>query len=111
MNLTSALLKQIITQEDFDTWGNLRENYLANEYQALYRAMDTHIKNFNALPTFDDLKLSIRDRKLQEKKKLLANSFLKFCARDLIPCTFLSGRVDIELNFSSVEANNYAGRF
>ena len=67
MNLTSALLKQIITQEDFDTWGNLRENYLANEYQALYRAMDTHIKNFNALPTFDDLKLSIRDRKLQEK--------------------------------------------
>ena len=67
MNLTSALLKQIITQEDFDTWGNLRENYLSNEYQPLYKAMDTHIKNFNALPTFDDLKLSIRDRKLQEK--------------------------------------------
>ena len=67
MNLTSALLKQIITQEDFDTWGNLRENYLSNEYQALYRVMDNHIKNFNALPTFDDLKLSIRDRKLQEK--------------------------------------------
>ena len=67
MNLTSALLKQIITQEDFDTWGNLRENYLASEYQALYRAMDTHIKNFNALPTFDDLKLSVRDRKIQEK--------------------------------------------
>jgi len=67
LNLTSALLKQIITQEDFDTWGNLRENYLSNEYQPLYKAMDTHIKNFNALPTFDDLKLSIRDRKLQEK--------------------------------------------
>ena len=60
-------MKQIITQEDFDTWGNLRENYLSNEYQPLYKAMDTHIKNFNALPTFDDLKLSIRDRKLQEK--------------------------------------------
>ena len=29
--------------------------------------MDTHIKNFRSLPTFDDLKLSIRDRKLQEK--------------------------------------------
>ena len=29
--------------------------------------MDTHIKNFSSLPTFDDLKLSIRDRKLQEK--------------------------------------------
>ena len=67
MNLTSALLKQIVSQEDFETWGNLRENYLSAEYQALYRVMATHIKNFNELPSFDDLKLSIRDRKLQEK--------------------------------------------
>jgi len=67
MNLTSALLKQIITQEDFDTWGNLRENYLPSEYQTLYRVMSTHVKNFTKLPTFEDLKLSIRDRKLQEK--------------------------------------------
>ena len=67
MNLTSALLKQIIAQEDFESWGNLRENYLSAEYQSLYKVIDTHIKNFNALPTFEDLKLSIRDRKLQEK--------------------------------------------
>ena len=67
MNLTSALLKQIITQEDFESWGNLRENYLSAEYQSLYKVIDSHIKNFNALPTFEDLKLSIRDRKLQEK--------------------------------------------
>ena len=67
MNLTSALLKQIITQEDFDTWGSLRENYLPAEYQSLHRLISTHLKNFNQLPTFEDLKLSIRDRKLQEK--------------------------------------------
>ena len=67
MNLTSALLKQIITQEDFESWGNLRENYLSAEYQSLYKVIDTHIKSFNSLPTFEDLKLSIRDRKLQEK--------------------------------------------
>ena len=67
MNLTSALLKQIIIQEDFESWGNLRENYLSTEYQSLYKVIDGHIKNFNALPTFEDLKLSIRDRKLQEK--------------------------------------------
>tara|TARA_Y100000592_G_scaffold23979_1_gene37411 strand:- start:5761 stop:7116 length:1356 start_codon:yes stop_codon:yes gene_type:complete len=67
LNLTSALLKQIITQEDFESWGNLRENYLSAEYQSLYKVIDTHIKNFNGLPTFEDLKLSIRDRKLQEK--------------------------------------------
>jgi len=67
LNLTSALLKQIISQEDHDTWGNLRENYLTAEYKALYKVMATHIKNFSELPSFDDLKLSIRDRKLQEK--------------------------------------------
>ena len=60
-------MKQIITQEDFESWGNLRVNYLSAEYQSLHKVMDTHIKNFRSLPTFDDLKLSIRDRKLQEK--------------------------------------------
>ena len=67
MNLTSALLKQIITQEDFDTWGNLRENYLPGEYQSIHKVISTHLKNFGSLPTFEDLKLSVRDRKLQEK--------------------------------------------
>ena len=67
MNLPSALLKQIISQEDFDTWGNLRENYLPSEYQALHKVIHTHVKNFGNLPTFEDLKLSIRDRKLREK--------------------------------------------
>ena len=54
-------------QEDFESWGNLRENYLSAEYQSIYKAIDNHIKTFNGLPTFEDLKLSIRDRKLQEK--------------------------------------------
>jgi|TARA_Y100000289_G_scaffold65796_1_gene80233 hypothetical protein len=67
LNLPSALLKQIITQEDFDTWGNLRENYLPAEYQSLHKVMHTHVKNFGNLPTFEDLQLSIRDRKLREK--------------------------------------------
>ena len=43
------------------------ENYLSAEYQSIYKAIDNHIKTFNGLPTFEDLKLSIRDRKLQEK--------------------------------------------
>ena len=67
MNLPSALLKQIITQQDFDTWVTLRENYLASDYQGIYKFIGNHVKNFNSLPTFEDLKLSIRDPKLQEK--------------------------------------------
>ena len=67
MNLPSALLKQIITQQDFDTWVTLRENYLSSDYQGVYKFIGSHVKNFNSLPTFEDLKLSIRDPKLQEK--------------------------------------------
>tara|TARA_R110001583_G_scaffold130665_3_gene282376 strand:+ start:1671 stop:3026 length:1356 start_codon:yes stop_codon:yes gene_type:complete len=67
LNLSSALLKQIISQQDFETWGNLRENYLPAEYQVLHKKIDSHIKEFRGLPTFEDLKLSIRDRKLKEK--------------------------------------------
>ena len=56
-----------LDQEDFESWGNLRENYLSAEYQSIYKVVDKHIKDFNSLPTFEDLKLSIRDRKLREK--------------------------------------------
>ena len=67
MNLASALLKQIIEQQDFDTWGNLRENYLPSEFQALYKKIADHAKDFNTLPSFDDLKLSTRPAKLKEQ--------------------------------------------
>jgi hypothetical protein len=42
LNLTSALLKQIISQNDFETWGNLRENYLPAEYQAIHKIVEKH---------------------------------------------------------------------
>ena len=67
MNLTSALLKQIIVESDFDTWGNLRENYVSSEYKKFYKLIDKHINDYNALPTFEDLKLSVREGKLIEQ--------------------------------------------
>ena len=67
MNLASALLKQIITQEDHDTWGNLRENYLTAEYQEIYAVISQHTEKYKELPTFEDLKYEIRDQRLQEK--------------------------------------------
>jgi hypothetical protein len=67
LNLTSALLKQIIVESDFDTWGNLRENYVSSEYKKFYKLIDKHINDYNALPTFEDLKLSVREGKLIEQ--------------------------------------------
>lgn len=67
MNLASALIKQIITQRDITTWSALRENYLPGEFKKLFRVIDKHIDQFKELPSFDDLKLEIRDKRLQER--------------------------------------------
>jgi len=45
----------------------VRKEYLPVEYHALYKYIDKHCENFHQLPSFDDLKLGIRDAKTQEK--------------------------------------------
>lgn len=67
MNLASALIHQIITHQDIETWGELRENYLPTEFKTLYRAISKHLDAYKELPSFDDLELSIREKHLQEK--------------------------------------------
>jgi replicative DNA helicase len=67
VNIASALLKQIIVQNDMNTWSNLKENYLPSEYQPVFGALEKHIDNYSALPDFESLKYEIRDRSIQEK--------------------------------------------
>lgn len=67
MNLSSALLKQVIDLQDFDTWSSLRQEYLPSEYHSLFKVIDAHYEKFHLLPTFEDLKFSIRDPSTQEK--------------------------------------------
>lgn len=67
MNLSSALIKQVISLRDFETWSYVRKDYLPVEYHTLYNHIDKHCENFHELPTFDDLKLGIRDATTQQK--------------------------------------------
>ena len=68
MTLESALLKQIIANGDFETWNGLKEHYFPEgEYRKLWRVVDKHVHKYNNLPSFEDLKLEIRSRDLQEK--------------------------------------------
>jgi hypothetical protein len=67
MNISSALINKIIVEQDMETWGALEPHYLPAEYQPIFRAVETHFSNFKALPTFDDLKLSLRDQSIKEK--------------------------------------------
>ena len=67
LNIASALLKQIIATQDLETWSYLRREYLPTEFQVLHKLIEKHCENFHSLPTFDNLKLGIRDRQTQEK--------------------------------------------
>ena len=67
MNIASALLNRIILEQDTETWGSLQLHYLPAEYQSIHRAINKHFEQYLALPTFDDLKLELRDQSLKEK--------------------------------------------
>ena len=67
LNIASALLKQVIATQDFETWSYLRREYLPTEFHVLHKLIEKHCENFHSLPTFDNLKLGIRDRQTQEK--------------------------------------------
>lgn len=67
MNLPSALIRQVLKLNDFDTWNKVRKHYLPAEYASLYDAIDKHVTRYHKLPDLDDLKLSIRDNTTLEK--------------------------------------------
>ena len=67
MNVASALIKQVLTLQDFETWSYVRKHYLPTEYHTLFNAIDKHCDNFHKLPDLEELKLSTRDSSTLEK--------------------------------------------
>ena len=67
MNIASALLKQLVYQQDLDTWAQVKEIYLPNEYRGIFNILEKHVDNYQSLPTFEELKAGQRDQKIQEK--------------------------------------------
>lgn len=67
LNISSALIKQVIATHDFETWSYVRREYLPVEYHVLHKLIDKHCETYHSLPSFDDLRLSIRHQATQEK--------------------------------------------
>tara|TARA_B110000503_G_C7169755_1_gene423751 strand:+ start:3049 stop:4371 length:1323 start_codon:yes stop_codon:yes gene_type:complete len=57
----------VLTLQDFQTWSVTHRHYLPAEYHALYNIIDKHCEKFHEMPSFDDLKLEIRDSATKEK--------------------------------------------
>lgn len=67
MNIASALIKRVLEDSDLDTWTNVRKHYLPTEYQTLYSVIEKHCETHHSLPTFEELKLGIRDGQTRAK--------------------------------------------
>jgi len=67
LNLASALLKQVILLQDFETWSNIRKDYLPFEYHTVFSQIEKHSSKYHKLPTFEDLELNVRDSDTVEK--------------------------------------------
>ena len=67
MNIASALLKQIVIQQDLDTWAQVKDIYLPSEYRGIFSVLEKHVDSYQSLPTFEELKAGQRDQKIQEK--------------------------------------------
>ena len=67
MNIASALIKQVLTLGDFQTWSVTHKQYLPTEYHSLYKIIDKHSSDFHKMPTIEDLKFEIRDSSTREK--------------------------------------------
>ena len=67
MNLASALIKQVLELQDFETWSAVRKPYLPAEYHVLYGIIDKHCEKYQKMPTFEDLEFEIRDPSTVEK--------------------------------------------
>ena len=67
MNIASALIKQVLTLRDFETWSVTHKHYFPSEYHSLHNVIAKHCEEFHRLPSIDDLKLEIRDSSTREK--------------------------------------------
>ena len=73
MNIASALLKQLVTQQDLDTWSQLKDIYLPSEYRGIYDALEKHVDQYQSLPTFEELDYAVRDKARKEKLVAIRN--------------------------------------
>lgn len=67
MNIASILLKKILDERDVDTWARIRKHYLPAEYHAVYNFIDKHIETHSDFPSFDDIRLSVRNESVLSK--------------------------------------------
>lgn len=101
MDLASALIKQIVSQQDIATWTSLRKNYLPVEHTALYDKIASFVERFSKLPTFEELKFDSKSKQLQQKIAIVEKIEVETEAELLLE--FLKSDYAQQLVFENIE--------
>lgn len=101
MDLASALLKQIIAQQDLIAWTSLRKNYLPAEYTEVYSKVTSFVDRFNKIPTFEELKFDSKGKRLQQKIAIIEQVEVEADAEMLLE--FLKSDYAQEVTFDNIE--------
>ncbi len=61
MDVSAVVLSKLLTEQNLDIWAKLKLVYLDSAFTSLYSAINKHYEKYSALPSFEDLELTLRE--------------------------------------------------
>jgi replicative DNA helicase len=61
MDVSAVVLNKLLTERNLDIWAKLKLVFLDSAYTSLYSAINKHYEKYSALPSFEDLELTLRE--------------------------------------------------
>jgi replicative DNA helicase len=61
MDISAVVLHKLLTEQSLDLWAKLKISFLDSAYSSVYSAISRHYNKYSALPTFEDLEVSLRE--------------------------------------------------
>ena len=61
MDTSAVVLNKLLTEQNLEIWAKLKLVFLDPAYSSLYSAINRHYEKYAAIPSFDDLELTLRE--------------------------------------------------
>lgn len=61
MDISAVVLNKLLTEQNLEIWAKLKLVFLDSAYSSLYSAINRHYDKYSAIPSFDDLELTLRE--------------------------------------------------
>ena len=61
MDVSAVVLNKLLSERNLDIWAKLKLVFLDSAYTSLYSAINKHYEKYSALPSFEDLEVTLRE--------------------------------------------------